>query len=402
MAKSIVVIPARYQSSRFPGKPLCMIDGVPMIQRVYEASVQSQLAQDVIVATDDKRISDVVKGFNGNVIMTSASHQTGTERVAEVAEKIKADYYINVQGDEPFLKPNNIDLVINDLEKNDSDISTLYYLAGFAEGKNKSRVKVVTNHKDEALYFSRSLIPYSQQPEDCTYRIHIGIYGYDRRFLTQLKSISGSELENQERLEQLRFLEAGYKIRALPTEKTGLSIDTPEDLAKAIRYLKTGEITAVSEFRNIKMIISDADGVLSPAQMLYGKYGEDQKVFNVRDGLGIKRLLQRGVKFCIVSGRGSNPLKYRLEELGISEYHFNVSDKAEICEQIMQKFGLDAADVIYIGDDLNDIPAFNVCGIRFTVADAPDEVRNAADYVLSSRGGEGAIRELIDRVLKNC
>ena len=401
MSKSIVVIPARYQSTRFPGKPLCLIDGVTMIQRVYEAAIQSKLAKDVIVATDDKRIFDVVKSFNGNVIMTSDMHSTGTERVAEVAEKIEADYYINVQGDEPFLKPGDIDLVIKDLENSESDIATLYYLAGFTEANNASRVKVVVNNSNEALYFSRSLIPYSHQNKDCAYRIHIGIYGYCRGFLANLSSIVSSELEKQERLEQLRFIEAGYKIRALQTEKTGPSIDTPEDLEVAIKYFKTGLMPVVSELKNVKMVISDVDGVLSPAQMLYGKHGEESKMFNVRDGLGIKRLIQNGIAFCVVSGRGSEPLTYRLKELGISEYHFNIENKADSCRNIINKFGLDPADVIYIGDDLNDIPAFKVCGIRFTVADAPDEVINAADYVLSSRGGEGAIRELSDRILKN-
>ena len=401
MSKSIVVIPARYQSTRFPGKPLCLIDGVTMIQRVYEAAIQSKLAKDVIVATDDKRIFDVVKSFNGNVIMTSDMHSTGTERVAEVAEKIEADYYINVQGDEPFLKPGDIDLVIKDLENSESDIATLYYLAGFTEANNASRVKVVVNNSNEALYFSRSLIPYSHQYKDCAYRIHIGIYGYCRGFLANLSSIVSSELEKQERLEQLRFIEAGYKIRALQTEKTGPSIDTPEDLEVAIKYFKTGLMPVVSELKNVKMVISDVDGVLSPAQMLYGKHGEESKMFNVRDGLGIKRLIQNGIAFCVVSGRGSEPLAYRLKELGISEYYFNIENKADSCSNIINKYGLDPADVIYIGDDLNDIPAFKVCGIRFTVADAPDEVINAADYVLSSRGGEGAIRELSDRILIN-
>jgi 3-deoxy-D-manno-octulosonate 8-phosphate phosphatase (KDO 8-P phosphatase) len=399
MSKSIVVIPARYQSTRFPGKPLCMIDGIPMIQRVYEAAIQSKLANDVIVATDDERILSTVKGFNGNVIMTSGSHKTGTERVAEVAEKIVSDYYINVQGDEPFINPDNIDKVIGSFDYKNTQISSLYYKASYTEAQNYNRAKVVLNKKSEALYFSRSIIPFSYQLPEIEYYIHIGIYGYDREFLLNLKSLETSELEGFERLEQLGFLDNGYNIRMQETEKSGPSIDTPKDLERALEYLKTGDYPSEPDFKKIKMVITDVDGVLSPAKMIYSSQGEVSKIFNVRDGLGIKRLMNHGIKIAVITGRGSDVLKYRLEELGISEYHFKIENKAETYGNLIKKYDLQASEVIYVGDDLNDIPVFDKCGITFTVSDAPEVVKNKAMFVLNSRGGEGAIREISDRIL---
>lgn len=227
-----IIIPARYRSSRFPGKPLADILGKPMIQYVYEKSIMSTKAHRVIVATDDLRIFSAVKKFGGDVVMTSPEHQTGTDRVIEVAEKIPGDIYINVQGDEPLIAPEVIDSLIEKMLNDPScDVATLCHPVSEKEAKSPNVVKVVRAANGRALYFSRKLIPYvSENHPPIVYQKHIGIYGYRKHILAQYKDLPYSHLENMEKLEQLRLIEAGIPIHVLETNRTGQGVDTPEDL----------------------------------------------------------------------------------------------------------------------------------------------------------------------------
>lgn len=240
--KILCVIPARYASTRLPGKPLAKIAGKPMIQHVYEKAIQASIPDRVVVATDHEKVYEAVQTFGGEVVMTSVSHPTGTDRLAEVAELFPdADVFINVQGDEPLLPPEVIDLLAGAfLADPELNMATLKTPMTEEDYLNPNAVKVTTDQKDDALYFSRSLIPYPRvKPEGYQVYRHIGIYGYKRDFLLQFANMQPTPLERAESLEQLRALENGYKIKVLTTKYHALGVDTAEDLAK-VNALLTG------------------------------------------------------------------------------------------------------------------------------------------------------------------
>ncbi len=243
--KILGVIPARFASTRFPGKPLVDIAGKPMIQRVYEKSLQAGSLTDLIVATDDERIYNTVKSFNGHVIMTSSEHQSGTDRCAEVAEKVSGfDVVINIQGDEPLVDPNQINLVSACFNEPHTQLATLVKaIKSEDELFNHNTPKVILNNKNEAQYFSRETIPFlrnypkEEWLKNHTFYKHIGIYGYTVDVLKAISKLSLSSLEKAEALEQLRWLENGYKIKVSFTDSETLAIDTPEDLEKVLSVI---------------------------------------------------------------------------------------------------------------------------------------------------------------------
>lgn len=236
----IGIIPARYGSTRFPGKPLTIINGKSMIQRVYEQAQKANL-DAVIVATDDDRIFDHVEAFGGKALMTSADHQSGTDRCFEALQKCDESYdaVINIQGDEPYLDPAQINAVAALFKQPETDIATL--AAPIREHEllfNPNKVKVVTGTNGKALYFSRHPIPYQknvaqeQWLQQHDYLLHVGIYGYKSDVLKAITSLQPSVLEQRESLEQLRWLENGYTIRVGQTDHVASAIDTPEDLER--------------------------------------------------------------------------------------------------------------------------------------------------------------------------
>lgn len=238
--KTLGIIPARYASTRFPGKPLVDIASKSMIQRVYEQAKKCAQLLEVIVATDDDRIFEHVRGFGGKAVMTSSAHQSGTDRCAEVAEKYPDyDAIINIQGDEPYIDPEQISKLISCLEDAGTQIATLVKkVSNEQELHNTNSPKVIINKNSEAIYFSRSPLPHirGQEPQNWlqhfTYFKHIGIYGYRADILKQITKLPVSPLEKAESLEQLRWIENGYKIKVAETEIETIAIDTPEDLKK--------------------------------------------------------------------------------------------------------------------------------------------------------------------------
>lgn len=243
--KILGIIPARYKSSRFPGKPLVDIAGKSMIQRVYEQCLKSNCIDKVIVATDDQRIADHVIAFGGNVQMTSEKHQSGTDRCAEIAESYPLfDIFINIQGDEPMIDPTQIDLLASCFEKQDTLIATLVKpIHTLEELFNENTPKVVLNANDEAIYFSRSAIPFLRGLEkenwltNNTFFKHIGIYAFRNQTLKEITKLPVSTLEFAEALEQLRWIQNGYKIQTAITNSESQAIDTPEDLEKLLSFL---------------------------------------------------------------------------------------------------------------------------------------------------------------------
>ncbi|MBL7928746.1 MAG: 3-deoxy-manno-octulosonate cytidylyltransferase [Bacteroidia bacterium] len=235
------IIPARYGSTRFPGKPLALIGSMTMIERVYRQAEKSTRLNSIAVATDDQRIFDVVNSFGGNVVLTSSAHQTGTERCAEALSllQLKADAVINIQGDEPFLEPSQIDRIAELLLNPEVEIATLVRKAtGMEEVLNLNAVKAVMNQIGHSIYFSRMPIPYYKEQisfEMRNYYIHVGIYGYKSPSLNKIVQLKPSGLEAAESLEQLRWIDNGYTIHAAFTEATSHAVDTPEDLERLIK-----------------------------------------------------------------------------------------------------------------------------------------------------------------------
>jgi 3-deoxy-manno-octulosonate cytidylyltransferase (CMP-KDO synthetase) len=243
--KYIAIIPARYASTRFPGKPLAMLGGKTVIQRVYEQV--SSVLDEVYVATDDERIFQAVEGFGGRAVMTRADHKSGTDRIEEAAEKIgsTADVIINVQGDEPFIQPSQIETLMHLFDAPETQIGTLGKPFESLEAvDNPNSPKIVTDTRGFALYFSRSVIPFIRgvDRQDWFGRYpflkHLGIYAYRREVLRQVTALPQSSLEQAESLEQLRWLQNGYRIRVGLTDVETVGIDTPEDLSRAEAFLK--------------------------------------------------------------------------------------------------------------------------------------------------------------------
>lgn len=245
--KFIGIIPARYGSSRFPGKPLVDMAGKPMIQRVYE---QVKLALDEVwVATDDSRILNAVEAFGGNAVMTSPNHKSGTDRCKEAYEKIDKpfDVVINIQGDEPFIQPEQIQAIKGCFDSGNVELATLVKPFkkedGFDALFNNNSPKVVINKLDEAIYFSRSIIPYirdvhhTEWLDKHTFYKHIGMYAYRVDVLKEITLLPQSSLELAESLEQLRWIENGYKIKVGYTSVETIGIDTPDDMEKALKLL---------------------------------------------------------------------------------------------------------------------------------------------------------------------
>ena len=233
--KILCVIPARYASTRLPGKPLKDVAGKPMICRVYDRASQAKTLSGVVVATDDERILRAVENHGGRAMMTAKDHPTGTDRLAEVAEAYPdVDLIINVQGDEPLIEPPLIDELGRAFD-GDAELQMATVMTPMedeAEQKNPNNVKVVTDKNGCALYFSRSLLPYPRNDAGTPVYKHIGIYAYRRDFLLAYAKMAPTPLERTESLEQLRALENGYKIKCIRTNARFVGVDTPEDLAK--------------------------------------------------------------------------------------------------------------------------------------------------------------------------
>ena len=245
--KFLAIIPARYASTRFPAKPLALLGGKPIIQRVYER-VQ-QVFPDLCVATDDERIASVVEGFGGVAVMTSVNHRSGTDRCYEAFLKMggDADVVVNVQGDEPFIADSQLHTIMSCFDDDQTEIATLVkpfsHDCSIEQIENPNSPKVVVDNKGYALYFSRSVVPYlrgipqNEWPAKHTYLKHIGLYAYRSQVLKHITSLPMGNLEQCESLEQLRWLENGLKIKVGTTDVETIGIDTPEDLKRAEEFL---------------------------------------------------------------------------------------------------------------------------------------------------------------------
>jgi len=242
--RCMIVIPARMGSTRFPGKPLCDLLGKPMVQWVYDASIKSGVGEKVVVATPDQEIVDACKAFGAEAVLTRHDHETGTDRIAEVADQFPADVYVNVQGDEPLIHPDSIKACALPLLNDDSiAMGSVYCECPEDEYDNPAVVKVVTDAKGFALYFSRYAIPFPRNPRQIPVKKHIGLYAYRRNALQGFSTWPMSPLEKAESLEQLRFMHNGIRIFMTPGQGTELAVDTPEQ-AEQVRQILEARLSA--------------------------------------------------------------------------------------------------------------------------------------------------------------
>jgi len=241
------IIPARYASTRFPGKPLIDIEGKSMLQRVYEQAGNCRLLHQVVVATDDHRIAEHVRAFGGNVVMTAANHPSGTDRCMDALQQLPGNYHyvINIQGDEPFIEPEQIDELASALIDGSVELATQMIAVNSHEMLfDKGEVKIVVNSNNEALYFSRMVIPFIKGVAEDQWHMrhryyrHVGMYAYRQDILQRITQLPVSLLEKAESLEQLRWLENGFTIKCVETKYESHCIDTPEDLEKVLKLIK--------------------------------------------------------------------------------------------------------------------------------------------------------------------
>lgn len=370
-----------------------------MIQHVYERAKQVEGIDDVVVATDDERIVNATRTFGGTAIMTSPNHPSGTDRLVEVMQQIPADVYLNVQGDEPLVRPEDLSALLLAMQDERIQVGTLCHPIGANEANNPHCVKVVLDHAGYALYFSRSPIPYPCTASAATYLKHVGVYAYRRDVLARYSQLAPTMLEQAEVLEQLRLMAAGIRLRVLQVAPTGHGVDTPECLER-VRAIMAGQpVQEKPLLSEVRLVITDVDGVLTDGGIYYDASGECQKRFHVRDGLGIRLLEENGVRVAVLSGRDSPTLRKRVADLGVTLFQFGIKDKATACHALMEQAGVSARQTACIGDDSIDLPAFAVCGLSYAVADAPIYVKRQASKVLTLPGGSGAFRELADAIL---
>ena len=406
--RTLAVIPARYASTRLPGKPLLDICGKPMIQHVCEAVGRASLVDDVLVATDDERIARAVTEFGGRAVMTSPDCASGTDRLVEIARREQADIYLNVQGDEPLLRPADVDKLVEALLRHpQAAAATPCYPISAGQALDPNLVKVVRNDAGQALYFSRAPMPYDRDGEkQIQYWGHVGMYAYRPAALAVFAAHAPGELERAEKLEQLRLLQHGIGIQMVELPPCAPGVDTEKDLER-VRALLEGRnaddaanVTALEErLRRVRLVITDVDGVLTDGGLYYGPDGECLKRFCAQDGLGMVLLQKAGIRVAVLSGRDSPALRRRLADLGISLFRLGKVEKRAACEDLLRESGVSPEESLFLGDDLPDLDGFTCCGLGIAVANARNQVREAAHLVLNAHGGQGAFRELADKLL---
>ena len=378
-----IVIPARMGSSRLPNKPLKKLAGKPLLKWVIELAQNVDFNKSLIVLTEDKIIYDFVDDLGVKCLLTEKVHKNGTSRILEIIDHIESDFIINLQGDEPLVNPIDLSNLYETIKSSDVDIASICHEVDSLEAEDPSNVKVVFDINQSALYFSRSKIPYGAK----TFYCHKGIYAFKKSALQKIKSLKSSFLGNFEDLEQLQWLENDMSIKMLITKNKSIGVDTQDDLIKAENILLSNDI---------KGLICDIDGTLTNGLVWYGNRGEELKSFNIKDGSAIKKLLSKGFKVGLLSGRDSVPLRIRAKELGVEFLRFDQNDKKKGCLELINEMKLEIRNIAYIGDDENDIPCCSIIPFSFAVKDCHKDLKNISRFHLKVKGGEGVINGFIE------
>lgn len=399
--KTAIIIPARYNSTRLPGKPLRMLCGKPMIQHVWESAVGAPGIDTVSVATDDSRIFETVKAFGGAAIMTAPGCASGTDRICEALRHIDADICINLQGDEPLVKSEDLGRLSAFMQNmTEAQAATLYAPVSGAEAIDPHLVKVVMAHDGKALYFSRAPIPYDSSDGKGSYFGHIGVYAFRRSLLERFPDLPPSPLEQTEKLEQLRLLQAGVPIYCIRAARMTRGVDTQADLDAVASLLAGEESDTLQEMLSrIKLIITDVDGVLTDGSLHYGPEGETLKSFSSRDGYGMTIARENGLQIAVATGRDCPALRARLKDLRIDLFEAGTCDKRAACLNIIKRAGVSSSETLFLGDDVQDLPGFECCAFGVSVADGHADLKAQSAYVTKANGGRGAFREVVDMIV---
>lgn len=398
----MAVVPARYQSSRFPGKPLAEIDGVPMIVRVLRNVAGAQTVGRVIAATDDERIATVVAGAGFDAVMTAPDLRSGTDRVWAAVSDVPDAIIVNVQGDEPLLGGEVVDHLVEALRRGpEFDIATPVVRCSRADALSDDVVTVARDDSSRAWYFSRAVVP---SGTDLVWR-HIGVYAYRSEALRRFVMAPAVGLELTERLEQLRAIALGLRISAVPVESQCHAVDRPGDIAVVERLLAGDSSSPGPRWPEqgpaaVRLVVLDADGVLTDGSIVYEGDSGQVMTFDVKDGYGIVSLIGAGIGVAILTARDSAALRRRAAELGVEQVRTSVGDKAAEMEALCAELGVGLEQVCYVGDDIPDLPAMAMAGVSAAPADAVAEVRDHASIRLARRGGHGAVRELAELLLE--
>jgi 3-deoxy-manno-octulosonate cytidylyltransferase (CMP-KDO synthetase) len=319
--------------------------------------------------------------------------------IAAMEQYSRYAYYLNVQGDEPLINPEDVVKVRDVLRSHlQADVGTLFYPISGSDAERPEAVKAVVAPSGQCLYFSRAKVPFAKSEGAARYRKHVGIYAYTQQALTKWLSLPVGELELQESLEQLRLLEAGLRIFAAEVPPTGPGVDTPETLEEVRRIIAGQEPISHAP---VEMVITDVDGVLTDGGISLDSQGNCIKRFDVKDGMGFMLLQRAGVRIAVISGRDDKPTRHRLQALKVPEHLMllGVHDKRQAMQELMAAESLNPSQCLYIGDDVIDLPAFEVCAHRAAPADAHPAVLRNTTMALHNRGGAGAFREVADWVL---
>jgi 3-deoxy-manno-octulosonate cytidylyltransferase (CMP-KDO synthetase) len=390
----VAVIPARYSSQRFPGKPLARIAGVPMILRVLDNVAAAQLVDRVLVATDDERIATVVREAGGRAVMTPTDLPSGSDRVWAAARDEQADIVVNVQGDEPLLPPHVVDALVEQLFDDEGfDLSTPVISVPRLAATAVDVVSVARDDAGAALYFSRSVIPFGADP---VWR-HVGVYAYRRPALERYVQSPPTILERSERLEQLRALSLGLRVAAVEIDAPTHAVDRPSDVPVVERLLVGTPVSGPGAA--VSLVVLDVDGVLTEGHISYLGTDEQVLTFDVKDGFGIVALLRAGIQVALLSARDSPALRRRASELGIFNVRAGVHDKAAELRELTEMLGVSLTETCYVGDDQPDVLAMGLAGLSAAPADASPAALAQATLILSHSGGRGAVRELAETLL---
>lgn len=391
---AVAVIPTRFGSERFPGKPLALIAGVPMVVRALRNLYDARSIERVIVATDDERIASVVRDAGGDAVMTPSDLPSGTDRVWLAASGINAEIVVNFQGDEPLLPGSVVDDLVNALRADRVwDLATPVILTGRLKASRGDIVTVARDESGQAQYFSRAIIP---SGADLVWR-HIGVYAYRSGALERFVAAPPALLERTERLEQLRALALGMRIAAVEVDVVSHGVDRPEDVAVVERLL------AATERRRTpappRLVVLDVDGVLTDGGITYVGDATQAMTFDVKDGQGVVSLIRAGFAIALLSARTSPALERRAAELGIVHLRLAIDDKATALVRLCEDVGVGLDEVCYVGDDEGDLAPMRLVGVSVAPADAAPAVCAQADVILAHNGGQGAVRELADLLL---
>lgn len=400
--ETCICIPARYASNRFHGKLLKKFNEKTCIELTYEQCLKCENVDNIFILTDDEAVVNVMSKHTSNIIMTGEC-KNGTERISKNLDKIpdKYKFIVNVQADEPFIDYRNIDYVIqNHINNNNDDVfySTLHEVSDdYKYIKSLASLKVVVDRNNNALYYSRNVIPFNKLGKVDTnkkYNLFTGIYVFNRKLLSTYHEMDNTDAQLEEDCEQLKILEYGYKIKTFPAPYPNeISLNTEQDyefLLNKYVYNKSNKIN---------FVVFDLDGVFTDGK-IYIMENQIMKCYNGKDTYGLKLLIKNNYKLGLITAHETNVVNNmehivsRMDKISMGSY-----TKIEVLDKWLSEYNLNYSNVAYIGDDIPDLSIIEKVGFSACPANAVEDVKKKVDYICKNNGGDGAVREFCEKIL---